>query len=215
MVIRYFFEGSDWFAVALTASTEYRFKVLGNPSVVAAQQVRDTRFAIYGSTGTELDVHNKDNGDGPDSAWENETWTSTEGTGTYYVAVTGNDTGAYSLEVKTVDATLSALALTDGDGNGIDLSPTFAADEFSYTASVASDIAAVTVAGTANQSAAIVTYSPVDADDSSDGHQGQPDGGRGRRHHGEGHRRGRNHRGLHRDRDAGGARGGRIGASRR
>ena len=161
-----FFDGSDWFAVALTASTEYRFKVLGNPSVVAAQQVRDTFFTVYGSTGNELGFYDENNGGGPDSEWENETWTSTQGTGTYYVAVSGNDTGAYSLEVKTVDATLSDLTLTDTGGNGIDLSPTFAADEFSYTASVASDVATVTVAGTATDSNAssVVVTSDKDAD---------------------------------------------------
>ena len=75
------------------------------------------------------------------------------------------------------DATLSALALEDGDGNAIPLDPTFATGTTSYTASVASDVAEITVDPTVNESNATVAYFDAsdvaipDADGVADGHQ--------------------------------------------
>ena len=50
--------------------------------------------------------------------------------------------------VLSSDATLRALALTDGDGEVVALTPAFAIDEVSYTASVASAVDKVTVTAT-------------------------------------------------------------------
>ena len=63
------------------------------------------------------------------------------------------------------DADLSALTLT-----GASLVETFAADTTEYTSSVATDVEQITVAGTANNSEAEVSYSPADAvpDDDDD-----------------------------------------------
>ena len=160
----------DWFTVELEANTEYRFKLFGSPDVSNAQQVRNPQFQLYDSNDNDLGSFDLDKGAGNS---ENETITPTGATGTHYVLVSGLDTGAYSLEVKTVDATLSDLTLTNADGgDGIDLTPTFAADVLPYTASVINDVATVTVAGTANHSVGTVTYSPADTDDdSSNGHQ--------------------------------------------
>ena len=94
----------DWFAVELEANTNYRFSILGDPSVPPGQQVLDINFAIYITSGNFLTVFSLDNGGGPDGNWEIHEWTPTEGTGTYYVAVGGVDTGAYSLEVEDVSA---------------------------------------------------------------------------------------------------------------
>ena len=58
-----------------------------------------------------------------------------------------NNTGAAS-----TDATLSALALTDGDGTAITLSPIFASGTKTYTASVGNAVDTVTIAPTANDS---------------------------------------------------------------
>ncbi len=71
------------------------------------------------------------------------------------------------------DATLSALALTEGTTTTtVTLSPTFASGTDAYTASVANTVTSVTVSGTANDAAngATVAYSGTDAD-SAAGHQ--------------------------------------------
>ena len=75
------------------------------------------------------------------------------------------------------DATLSDLALEDGDDNAITLSPVFASDEFEYAASVASAVSRVTVTPTTSEADATLDY--LDGDDNAltdvetgtDGHQ--------------------------------------------
>ena len=52
------------------------------------------------------------------------------------------------------DATLRALALTDGDGGAVALTPAFAIDEVSYTASVANAVDEITVTATTNHAKA-------------------------------------------------------------
>ena len=66
---------------------------------------------------------------------------------------------------------LSALALEDGDGNGITLDPVFAPGTTSYTASPAYDVAAVTITATPADDASSVAFSPADSDTVADGHQ--------------------------------------------
>ena len=68
--------------------------------------------------------------------------------------------------VTSDDATLNALSLS-----GITLSPSFAADTLTYTASVGNDVTSTTVTATANDDGATVAIVPADADDTADGHQ--------------------------------------------
>ncbi len=73
---------------------------------------------------------------------------------------------------RSDDATLSALTLAETDGTAISLNQTFSPGTTSYTAEVADDVAQVTIAATANHSAASVAYTPsTDADTEEDGHQ--------------------------------------------
>ena len=71
-----------------------------------------------------------------------------------------------------MDASLTALSLTDGNGNAISLSPVFASGTGSYTASVAADMDQVTIAATASNGSATVAYTPsTDAETTEDDHQ--------------------------------------------
>ncbi len=66
----------------------------------------------------------------------------------------GNNSASLVLVVEgtavSSDATLRALALTDGDGDAVALTPAFAIDEVSYTASVATAVDKITVTATPN-----------------------------------------------------------------
>ena len=82
-------------------------------------------------------------------------------------AVTNNTAAA-------TDATLAVLALVDGSGTAVALSPTFGSPEdttSTYTASVANDIAFVTVTATGVDTRAGVVISPTDADTDTEHHQ--------------------------------------------
>ena len=68
--------------------------------------------------------------------------------------------------VTSNDATLSELSLS-----GVTLSPVFAADTMTYTASVGNDVTSTTVTAKANHDGATVAIFPADADDTADGHQ--------------------------------------------
>ncbi len=70
------------------------------------------------------------------------------------------------MAVTSDDATLSALSLS-----GITLSPSFAADTLTYTASVDNAVTSTTVTATANDDGATVAIVPADADDTADDHQ--------------------------------------------
>ena len=77
----------------------------------------------------------------------------------------------------SADPTLSALALTDGDGNAVALNETFASTTLTYTASVAHAVSEVEVAPTTNDGGATVEYldgsdnALADADGIAEGHQ--------------------------------------------
>ena len=71
-----------------------------------------------------------------------------------------------SADAVSTDATLSALSLS-----GVTLSPGFAADTLTYTASVSNDVTSTKVTATANDDGATVAIVPADADDTADGHQ--------------------------------------------
>ena len=89
-------------------------------------------------------------------------------------AKSGGDTPTVS-----TDATLSALSL----GTGVTLSPTFDADTYAYTASVANSVDEVTVTPTTTDTDATFEYldgsdtEQVDADSTEDGHQVELDVG--------------------------------------
>ena len=88
---------------------------------------------------------------------------------TYTVTVT-------RAEPDSTDATLSALALSS-NGSPITLTPTFASDIMSYTASVVNGVDEITITPTVNESNATVQYQDssdmdiTDADDAKSGHQ--------------------------------------------
>ena len=71
-------------------------------------------------------------------------------TGSVSVSVTDNDI------TTTTDATLSGLALEDGDGNAIPLDTEFASDDYEYEVSVVNGIDAVKLSATKNDSNAMV-----------------------------------------------------------
>ena len=77
----------------------------------------------------------------------------------------------------SADATLSGLTLADGGGKAVALNETFAWDEKTYTADVASSVALVTVTPTTNHASSTVAYldasdaALADADTNAAGHQ--------------------------------------------
>ena len=60
--------------------------------------------------------------------------------------------------VAATDATLSALALEDGSGSAVTLTPTFASDTYAYTASVATAVSEVTVRPTKGDAKATIEW---------------------------------------------------------
>ena len=82
--------------------------------------------------------------------------------------VDGTDDKVYSFnlpEAPSTDATLSALTLSPRDIIGFD------AERTSYEVGVASTVAEATVAATANDANADVSFDPQDSNDMTDGHQ--------------------------------------------
>ena len=79
--------------------------------------------------------------------------------------------------LASADATLSGLALEDGDGNTIPLDTTFASDDYEYEASVAGSVDEITVEPETSHINATVTYENAsgtaltDTDTNTDGHQ--------------------------------------------
>ena len=107
---------------------------------------------------------------------------------TYMVPDTGAIRDADELEAAgrvwiaatppSTDASLTALALTDGDGNAVSFNETFAAQTTSYTASVPHDVARLTLTPTTADSNATVTYLAADEttladDDATTGQEGR------------------------------------------
>ena len=88
---------------------------------------------------------------------------------TFTLTVTGRgvdapdtDTVDVGVADASTDATLSGLALEDGDGNGITLDPVFAPGTTSYTAAVVNRIDTVTVTATKNEDDATVAITDDD-----------------------------------------------------
>ena len=109
--------------------------------------------------------------------------------------------------VASTDATLSGLAVNDGNAD-LTLTPTFESGMYTYTASVVSTVAEVTVTPTKNDDGATIEYLRVQYDARRQRHLGgRPAGGAGpgrQRHQGEGDGRGRQrHPDLHGDGDPG------------
>ena len=75
-----------------------------------------------------------------------------EAAGTVWIAAT----------LPSTDASLTALALTDGDGNALSFNETFAPQTTSYTAEVANDVTRLTLTPTAADSNATVAYLATD-----------------------------------------------------
>ena len=81
----------------------------------------------------------------------------------------GETTQTYTVTVtraKSTDASLSALSLSE-----VTLSPTFAADTATYTASVGNGVTQTMVTATKAHTGASVAVTPADADTGTDGHQ--------------------------------------------
>ena len=75
------------------------------------------------------------------------------------IAIKGTSGGTTTL---STDATLSGLALEDGDGNAIALDTDFASDDYEYEVSVANGIDAVKLTATKNDSSAMVVITDDD-----------------------------------------------------
>ena len=85
-----------------------------------------------------------------------------------------DDQAATNTTAAAADATLQTLALADAAGTAVALSPTFGSPEDTtgtYTASVANEVAVVTVTATGVDDRAGVVVSPVDADTDTEHHQ--------------------------------------------
>ena len=78
--------------------------------------------------------------------------TNAEGVGAWSASGTGATAPA------STDATLSALALTGGDGNTVDLNETFAPATLTYTANTASKVDKITIVPTTTDDGATVAY---------------------------------------------------------
>ena len=114
------------------------------------------------------------------SETDNVNWVSSN-LDIYRMRINGNAVGGETPSVST-DATLSGLTVYDGSSN-LTLSPAFASDTYAYTASVANDIAEVTVTPTTTDTDATFEYldsSDAELDDedtNAAGHQVELDVG--------------------------------------
>ena len=89
------------------------------------------------------------------------------------VAIVALLLGAPPAMGQSTDATLSALTLTEEDNTTVTLSPIFASDQLSYTASVDHDVAFINVEATRNDPNAGLLITPNDAKEGTgaEGHQ--------------------------------------------
>ena len=85
-----------------------------------------------------------------------------------------DDQAATNTTAAAADATLQTLALADAAGTAVALSPTFGSVQdttSTYTASVANEVAAVTVTATGADTRAAVVIAPADSDTDTEHHQ--------------------------------------------
>ena len=174
------------------AVTIYDPSVAGPVGFVWHTLAPNTTHALLFNTPSSLDVGITTN-DGEDAGHE-EGWTignaylrEISGAGwvadtsgrSFRIAIKGSVATATqdTQPLLSADATLSGLTLADGGGKAVALNETFAWDEKTYTADVASSVALVTVTPTTNHGRARVTYQDgsdtelSDADAAADGQQ--------------------------------------------
>ena len=174
------------------AVTIYVENVAGPVGFVWHTLAPNTTHALLFNTPYSLDVGITTN-DGEDAGHE-EGWTignaylrEISGAGwvvdtsgrSFRIAIKGSAATATqdTQPLLSADATLSGLTLADGGGKAVALNETFAWDEKTYTADVASSVALVTVTPTTNHGRARVTYQDgsdtelSDADADADGQQ--------------------------------------------
>ena len=155
-------------------------KILTNPGTIPTsfrqtdfdadnyQVVADTSYWVVikrGSGSADISVQTTDSTSedtGSAAGWSigNDTATLGIHTGTWSTAAVAMARIAVKGEVvvKSSDATLSALALTDANNNAVALDPTFASATTSYNATVASSVLRIKVEPTANDSNAAIEY---------------------------------------------------------
>ena len=132
-------------------------------TVLEAEAMYFVHFSSSVDTGVTVDrTHSPGEDADPASGWSinNQRWHRARGTTnhwspSFYVArirVNGTLVGGTTL---STDATLSDLELTDNNGAGITLTPTFAPARTSYTAAMANSVDEITIAPTVNDSNAV------------------------------------------------------------
>ena len=129
-------------------------------TVLEAEAMYFVHFSSSVDTGVTVDrTHSAGEDADPASGWSinNQRWHRARGTTnnwspSFYVArirVNGTLVGGTTL---SSDATLTDLELTDNNGAGITLTPTFAPARTSYTAAMANSVDEITIAPTVNDS---------------------------------------------------------------
>ena len=133
----------DWWGVTLAEGIPYVIEVKGLDSLKGT--LDDPVVALRDNAGTTELAMDDDGGDGVAEA--KLIHTIMAGTaGKHFIAVSsGSDKGSYTVSVRTVRATLSALVLRDESNNVVTLAPTFASDTTSYEATVANTVSRIKV----------------------------------------------------------------------
>ena len=130
-------------STTFSASTTYAVVAMATSNVVnyasTSADGEDTGGAVGWTLANEHDFRNT-----------SDVWVTSTSNKSLKVAIKGI-TGGYT---ASTDATLSGLALEDGDGNAIALA--FASDDYEYEVSVVNGIDAVTLTATKNDSNAMV-----------------------------------------------------------
>ena len=139
-------------STTFSASTTYAVVAMATSTVVnyasTSADGEDTGGAVGWTLANEYDFRNT-----------SDVWVTSTSNKSLKVAIKGI-TGGYT---ASTDATLSGLALEDGDGIAIALA--FASDDYEYEVSVVNGIDAVTLTATKNDSNAMVVITNDDDDD--------------------------------------------------
>ena len=128
----------------------------------AAASNQTVTFAIGETTQT---ISVPTGGDSVDEGDETFTVTLSDPSGSAALGATVSATGTIVDDDETplTDATLSALALSDGDGTAIGLTPSFDRYVGIYSAEVANDVDSLTAVATTNQSGATFVFVGADS----------------------------------------------------
>ena len=161
----------DGYAVALAAGTTYRIDLEGAATGQGTLADPLLRWLRDG-TGSGIGGTRDDNGGEGLNARQVFT---PEGSGTYYISVTGHGTGTYTLSVTEQPAAADPPPSNDARLGSLELSgivlDAFSSAVTDYSVTVSHELAATTVSALAVDAGASVSVSPVDADSEAPGHQ--------------------------------------------